>query len=142
MCLQCHNYLSEEDILESLKEDIKNPQFDQWNTTSINHIVISALGNENLECRKIAIELLEKFIRYRRSKQFKDFYRKMLGKYTDDGFVLSVKELKLILKKVKDYPAETLDSTTIHNAIYKEGLIHNIYGVPYNPNDVDWNETT
>ena len=164
MCLKCHNNLDAKYVLKMLIDTLENPSFDKWNTTSLNHTVISALGNESLQCRKLAIELLEKFIEYRKnkpskptnySKIFKDWYyyiyEKITGKKAmrsiqdlfdnqDDGFVLepcpSVKELTLILKKIKEYPAETLNSKSIHNAIYKEGLLYHIYGIPYNADKI------
>ena len=44
MCYKCHQELSNETIKEQLMNTIITKNFDQWNTTSISHMLIIGSG--------------------------------------------------------------------------------------------------
>ena len=64
MCELCHSKLSDETVLGQLTHSLKNPNFDQWNTTSLGHVLISASGKNGEEARKVAIQLAEEFYKW------------------------------------------------------------------------------
>ena len=49
-------------------EEVKDDQFVKWNTTSLSHIKITALGFNGPEARKLAIEVFKRFIEWRKSQ--------------------------------------------------------------------------
>lgn len=70
MCLQCHQGISDKDMIESLQalKEIKSGEFVRWNTTSVSHIRLSALGINCPETRKLAIYIFKQFIEWRKIK--------------------------------------------------------------------------
>jgi hypothetical protein len=44
MCGQCHEGLSDKTVIQQLKDTLENPQFEKWNLTSFNHILITIRG--------------------------------------------------------------------------------------------------
>jgi hypothetical protein len=67
MCYQCHAGLSEENIKLSLQEALEKKNYDQWNQTSINHLILTILTGSD-ECRELARELLENYNKYKQLK--------------------------------------------------------------------------
>ena len=63
MCIKCHSCLSNNIILKHLKEELDNGEknFPIYNSTSINHIIISASGYNGCDIRNKAITLLNKY---------------------------------------------------------------------------------
>lgn len=68
MCIQCHMGITDEEITTQLRETIQNPRFDEWNTTSVSHAAIAGTGHNGEEARELGLELLLKFIEWRRTK--------------------------------------------------------------------------
>ena len=64
MCLQCHLGLSDETILNQLQDAINkgNIFFNEYNSTSISHIIIATSGYNGLAVRNTAIELLKMYV--------------------------------------------------------------------------------
>lgn len=67
MCLKCHEGISDEKMTKSL-EEVNEGEFIRWNTTSISHIKLTALGFNGPEARKLAIEVFKRFIEWRKTK--------------------------------------------------------------------------
>jgi len=70
MCRNCHDNLSDEEILKQLNELIKNPQFDEWNTTSVSHLLIEIERNKD-ETKDICNKILDEFENYLKTKPYK-----------------------------------------------------------------------
>ncbi len=68
MCFQCHMGLTDEQITNQLRETVENPSFEKWNTTSVSHVAIAATGHNGEPAREMGLELLLKFIEWRRTK--------------------------------------------------------------------------
>jgi hypothetical protein len=60
--------LTDEQITRQLRVSLDDPRFDKWNTTSVSHAAISATGHNGEEARKLGLELLKRFIEWRRTK--------------------------------------------------------------------------
>lgn len=61
MCRKCHSGLSNETVISQFKEELSNPKFEEWNTTSLHHLLIVLEGENGCEARDIALKLSEKF---------------------------------------------------------------------------------
>ena len=70
MCRECHANLSDEEILKQLNECLEDPQFDEWNTTSVSHLLIEIELNKK-ETKDICNKILDKFEVYLNSKPYK-----------------------------------------------------------------------
>jgi hypothetical protein len=57
--------LTDEQIVAQLR---KEPKFEKWNTTSVSHVAIAATGHNGEPARKMGLELLSRFIEWRRTK--------------------------------------------------------------------------
>lgn len=55
MCLQCHEHISDDELVEQLKDSIKNPQFEKWNTTALSHVCIAIRGANGPEAHELAL---------------------------------------------------------------------------------------
>lgn len=64
MCLQCNLAMSDERVIEDLKECIQNPQYELWNSCSLSHLFIDASGIHGAEARKLSMQLLEGYCAY------------------------------------------------------------------------------
>lgn len=63
MCQLCHGT----DVAGTVKEytnTLANPEFNKWNTTSVNHILISLSGQDGHEARQLALQLMENFLEW------------------------------------------------------------------------------
>ena len=70
MCLQCHSQIDDKLILSQLQKEIKNPNYPGYNSTSISHFYLAAMGLNGLEARDTALFVLDNFIQwYRWNKQ-------------------------------------------------------------------------
>jgi len=65
MCLQCHQQIPDEVVVKQMKEAVENPQYEKWNVTSISHISIAAMGTNGEDAKKLARELLDKYIEWK-----------------------------------------------------------------------------
>lgn len=61
MCGQCHQALSDETVIQQWKEALENPEFEKWNLTSFNHVLITIRGANGEEGHKLGVQLGEKF---------------------------------------------------------------------------------
>jgi hypothetical protein len=66
MCIRCHQKIPDDKVIEMLKESFNNPQFEQWNNTSISHLCIASLGFNGLEARDLSNNLMKKYIEWKR----------------------------------------------------------------------------
>lgn len=68
MCFECHQNIPNEKVITSLNTIINDPsdtQFEDWNTTSVSHIIQVSIGVNGDEARMLAINVLKKFIKWR-----------------------------------------------------------------------------
>jgi len=68
MCFQCHMGLTDEQITRQLRVSLDDPHFDKWNTTSVSHVAIAGTGHNGEKARELGLELMQKFIEWRRTK--------------------------------------------------------------------------
>lgn len=68
MCLQCHLGLNSNTIYEQIK-NIKEEEFQYFNSTSISHLIISSSGFNNKIVREKAIENLRKYLEWKSDKK-------------------------------------------------------------------------
>lgn len=62
MCLQCHKNLSDANILAQMQDRLVNPKFEQFNDTSISHIIITYWGVNGDEASGLAKKVLDNYI--------------------------------------------------------------------------------
>lgn len=80
MCLQCHMTMTTPEYNEQiLKDCLQNPNFQEWNTTSFAHILLSIRGLDGPICHQLASELIEKFYKWYLGKT--NGYWEYFGKY-------------------------------------------------------------
>lgn len=68
MCFECHKNISNDEIINSLNAIIANPsdtEFEEWNTTSVSHIIQVSIGVNGKEARFLGINVLKRFIKWR-----------------------------------------------------------------------------
>lgn len=68
MCFECHTNISNDEIINSLNAIIANPsdkEFEEWNTTSVSHIIQVSIGVNGEEARLLGIDVLKRFIKWR-----------------------------------------------------------------------------
>lgn len=61
MCYTCHMGLSDEIVISQLKCELDDPKFEDYNTTSLNHILLCIFGFNGEEAHNLANELAERF---------------------------------------------------------------------------------
>ena len=66
MCIKCHSQLQESEILGQLSH-ISEKDFINFNQTSINHLVIMALGYNTDKIKKLSIDILRQYIKWNES---------------------------------------------------------------------------
>lgn len=71
MCRQCHNSLSDSQVLSQMKEAETDPHFEEWNTSSVSHVLIAASGHNGTEAADIANKILDDFEIYLKTKPYK-----------------------------------------------------------------------
>jgi len=74
MCIQCHQNLNNQEVLKQLQAQLKNSQFEQWNSTSLSHIQLTCAGANGHECRILAISILIKFLQWYEQKKLDCYF--------------------------------------------------------------------
>ena len=99
MCYECHG--TPEETLAELKDTFASGdfKFDAWNTTSVNHLLISMGGQDGPECKQLATQLLTKFVEWYETNR-KDNY---FPEYEVEQ-MLSLECLQGLIQVVKDNP--------------------------------------
>ena len=70
MCLKCHSNLSNNAIKEQLLEALNTKNYIEWNTTSINHILIILSGHNGNKNKILATQLLSEFVDFLKIQSF------------------------------------------------------------------------
>nr|QBK85645.1 MAG: hypothetical protein LCMAC101_02400 [Marseillevirus LCMAC101] len=65
MCLKCHESLSDENVACQIKDALKNPDFENWNTNSCFFTLIAYSGVNGSEVQDLAGQLLENLIKWK-----------------------------------------------------------------------------
>ena len=63
MCGKCHKGLSDERIIEELKTDDK--KFEEWNTTSLNHMLLIIQGCNGREAAELAYPIAKEYMEWK-----------------------------------------------------------------------------
>ena len=58
MCFECAQGLSNEETLRQYTSNLEDPQFEKWNGTSLNFVMMDTLGYHGEEVQKVASQLL------------------------------------------------------------------------------------
>lgn len=66
MCLKCHECMKDENIEQNLIDTLNNPNFNEWNGTSLYHLSLSAIGLNGFNNQKMSIQLLNKYVEYKK----------------------------------------------------------------------------
>lgn len=76
MCMQCHSFLSDTQVLAELNQSLNSEkeEFDQWNTTSVSHVLIAMSGHNGPVCKKVAIKLLQRFLNWYKKNKKDNYY--------------------------------------------------------------------
>lgn len=64
MCLQCHEGVTNAEVLNELHEIQKEPKFEQWNSTSVGHMLIACAGANDIEVRDLALLTMDEFLHW------------------------------------------------------------------------------
>ena len=68
MCFQCHLRISDDEIYNQLTNITNKYDFDQWNTTSVNHMLFICLGYNGSSNKDLGIKIMSEFIKYLETK--------------------------------------------------------------------------
>ena len=103
--------MSDETTKKQYLECIENPQFEVWNSTSINHLIISIMGYNGYEVSDIAYQLCKNYIDWRKeagnNEILDDFEEKVEKLYS---YVQTGKEKKITIEELKEHV-----KTCLHN---------------------------
>lgn len=102
MCLDCHG--TSADVLAQLKQlqERKEYGFYQWNTTSVNHLLIAMSNHDGAECRDLAVDIMKEFIVWYKANRY-DHYLPVYGVVR----MYSTECLENIVKFVEENPDAT-----------------------------------
>lgn len=124
MCIQCHNSLSDNFIVKSLKTALAtdDSQFDDWNSTSVGHTIICAAGINGKEARILSLELLKRFLGwYRLNKE--DCYFPIYGM----SRMISLDDLYQQLTRLYEFDESLLTDCQINNKKVAEEFLESIF---------------
>lgn len=81
MCKECHEKMSPEEILRQIKDTLNVvsnnvAEFENWNTTSVSHLVITMSGQDGIEAKEIAVKLFEKFLNWYEWRKWDEYFPK------------------------------------------------------------------
>jgi len=128
MCNQCHQKVADVNVLEQWTEALENPQFERWNSTSLNHLYLTCYGVNGLKAQTVALKLLANFIEW--------------GKTSDNygaGFVLEaapvitwVEAMYYDLKELADKMNQgEYNQEKIKSEVFEEGALSRLYSKNY-----------
>ena len=69
MCWMCHQ--PDETVKEQILSSLENPRYESWNSTSLNHLMISLMGCNGFEVSELAHKLWAGYISWARETQNK-----------------------------------------------------------------------
>jgi len=64
MCLKCHQNISDEQMISSIENSLRNVNFHKYNVTSVNHLYLTLSGVNGPKAQILAGTLLEKFLEW------------------------------------------------------------------------------
>lgn len=109
MCLQCHKNFPDAYVLEDMKENKENPQYEKWNTTSLSHCIIIALGANGKEAQKICREILDNYISWMEDKNVSNLEKMKKMVEGINKVVDHIESLNLSQKQIRDQLFEGVD---------------------------------
>lgn len=99
MCLFCHQSMPDETVKKQLLQSVENPQFELWNATSLNHLIISVVGFNGYEVSDLAYKLVKDYIAWKNDDSLKDFEEKIEKLHS---YVISGKEKGITDEELKE----------------------------------------
>ena len=69
MCWMCHQNMPDETVKEQLLSSLENPRYECWNSTSLNHLMLSLMGCNGFEVSELAHKLWTGYISWARETQ-------------------------------------------------------------------------
>jgi hypothetical protein len=111
MCFKCHSGLSNENINQQLKIIIKNRNYNNFNTTSIEHLFIIASGYNNEINQQLALYILNDFMLYLDTRSLhyipcngiEEMYSKAYINYIINSFNINSNMIKLKINYYINY---------------------------------------
>lgn len=116
MCISCHG--TPEDTLKELTNiySTKDYKFNDWNTTSVNHLIISMSNHDGPKCKEIATKILKEFVKwYEKNKNDNYFPECGLEQMYSLGCLNELIYLSIANKDMDDKKLMKLFSDVIEN---------------------------
>ena len=73
MCNKCHQALSDEGIEKTINRELNTPDFKVWNSTSVNHIRLAAMGVNGPVIQEKAERLFIEYMKYYKNLPSEDY---------------------------------------------------------------------
>lgn len=123
MCKECHSIFSDEEVVAQTKSSLENPQFERWNTTSLNHTVIACLGYNGVEAQDLSLQLYQKHIDWAETVKGYGYLRPEHGLEP----MPLISNLKRMYKKLVQLREEKILAEDIRNKINHEDYLRTLY---------------
>ena len=98
MCIECHQHLTDESIIGQLQSS--DQYFENWNSTSLDHMYLVCTGVNGQIAQKLAFKVLEDYIQWGKTNS-------NYGK----GFILQgvcpIEDVEMTLERIRNKVAET-----------------------------------
>ena len=101
MCLQCHQSIKDENFVLQLQEVLVNPQFEKWNTTSLNHLMLAAKGLNGEEAHHLAVRILDNFYKWFLGSS-NGLWEKITGPYIPSSGLEPFPKIKILKKQIDE----------------------------------------
>ena len=113
MCWSCHQRISDEVVIQQLKDSLENPTYEVWNKTSISHLFISLTGCNGYEASEITYKIFQGYINWiiennYSSKEVIQDFRNKIDQITD--LVKTQKENGLSNEELKEIAHSVIES--------------------------------
>lgn len=125
MCLQCHKSLSDEHVLNDLRDSVAIPKYEVWNMTSVSHLIIASLGtNGHGEPQDLANQLLEGYAQWS-DNQNRSVIHSLLSRFIEIPTQTSALREKIRLVREFNELTKDVPSETIKNWVFGKEEINN-----------------
>lgn len=130
MCFICHKAFADEIIKKQLVDALNKQNFEGWNSTSLNHVIIAAIGYNGKEASIISKEILVKYMKWVQDKP-NEFYEKKLIYCTYDkkpifSSMLTYNHVEEILKNIEKSIYNSMNADEIKKNLTEKD-IKNLY---------------
>ena len=116
MCGQCHQGMPDDVVVQQLKDALKNPQYEMWNSTSLSHMSLAAMGVNGVEASRLGRNLLVRYIKWSEQGFLMNL---LLGQ--NEMNTLAKELLKSSDKKRAEFNREGLTTEQIKERVFHSG---------------------